>query len=157
MFSKKSLKSAIFARNSASVARNVVFSSSPGLSKQVFLSVLVDPCYRALFDTEQSASAEVFYDLIVQLSRGDEELHIIDLADEELLSVEVELRQHVVEEQYRRLVQHLPCDADLGELQGKRDRPLLSLLRPQKSLPPRQQQAELPSPDAASDPAPPSG
>ena len=91
------------------------------------LLIFVNSGYRTLFYAEKRASAKVLDDLVIQLCRGDEELHIIYLAHEEFLPVEVELREHIVEEQHRRLVEHLSGDADLCQLERERYCALLSL------------------------------
>ena len=73
-----------------SVCFGVCLSVFRCLSQYAFL-VFIYAGHGAFFDPEKCAAAQVFYDFFVQLGRGDEELHVVDLADEEFLSVEVEL------------------------------------------------------------------
>ena len=115
MFSEKSLKSTIFAQNPAPAARNAVFASSSAFSKQAFfytsegtlkqallyfkinLSIFVYAGHGAFFDAEECAAAEVSDDFLVELGRCDEELHVVDLAHQESLPVEIQLRENVIQ------------------------------------------------------------
>ena len=54
-------------------------------------SVFVHAGDAAVFDAEECAAAQVFYHFFVQLGRCDEKLHIVYLAHEEPLPVEIEL------------------------------------------------------------------
>ena len=60
---------------------------STRFSVKSFLLIFIYTRNDAVFDTEERAAAQVFYDLFIQFGRGDEELYVVNLADEELLSV----------------------------------------------------------------------
>ena len=60
---------------------------STRFSVKSFLLIFIHAGHGTLFDAEERAATQVFYDLFIQLGRGDEELHVVNLADEELLSV----------------------------------------------------------------------
>lgn len=66
-------------------------------------------------------------DELIEAGTGDDVLRIREKIEEIILSLRIQLRQYIIEQQNRMIIDALPHELDLAQLQCQRCRPLLTL------------------------------